>query len=188
MATEAAAVPNIAVDVSDKVLTLERLVDAYGDGILQLAYLQVKDRDLAEDIFQEVFTRVYLNLHKFRGDSSPRTWMYRITINLCRDRLRSPALRRVLLLGEDFLGVSPEPDDVEDTALAAADKAVLLAAVTDLPPEYREVVLLYYYEEMDTREVAETLALSEGTVRSRLHRARAKLRTALSEGGFGHDR
>lgn len=171
-------------------LTLEGLVDAYGDGVLQLAYFYVKDRSLAEDIFQEVFTRVYLNLHRFRGESSPRTWIYRIAMNLCRDKLRSPALRRVVLLGSDLLAAvgTPEEETAEEEALAAVDRTVLLDAVTALPLEYRDVILLYYYEEMDTREVAQTLGLTEGTIRSRLHRARAKLKRLLTEGGAYDDR
>jgi RNA polymerase sigma-70 factor (ECF subfamily) len=70
--------------------------------------------------------------------------------------------------------------------LAAADKALLLSAVMQLPVEYREVVLLFYYDEMSSPEVSAALGLSEGTVRSRLFRARAKLKIMLTEGGFAH--
>lgn len=184
----AAMIHDVAIDVMDKDSTLERLVDAYGDGVLQLAYFYVKDRELAEDIFQEVFTRVYLGLDRFRGESSPKTWIYRITVNLCRDKLRSWAVRKVLLLGEEMLGAAAPPQaDTEDEVLAAADKAALLEAVMQLPIDSREVVLFYYYEEMDTREVALALGLSEGTVRSRLHRARARLKALLLKGGFGRE-
>lgn len=178
-----------SMDLSEREQALEQLVDAYGDGVLQLAYFYVRDRDLAEDIFQEVFTRVYTHLDRFRGESSPRTWIYRIAVNLCRDKLRSWSLRRVLLLGEEALfGAAPPSPDAVDEVLKQADREELLRAVMELPVEYREVVLLYYYEEMDVREVAATLGLSEGTVRSRLHRARAKLRAMLTEGGFAHGR
>jgi len=168
-------------------VSLEGLIDAYGDGVLQLAYFYTNDRGVAEDIFQEVFTRVYLNLNRFRGEASPKTWIYRIVVNLCRDRFRSWAVRRVMLVGEEVLGVLLPPHPaVDDEVLAEAEKGALLQAITDLPLPFREVTLLYYYEEMETPEVARTLGLSEGTVRSRLYRARLKLKQVL-EGGAAHE-
>jgi RNA polymerase sigma-70 factor, ECF subfamily len=184
-ATTASAVP---IDLTNRAGTLESLVDAYGDSILHLAYFYLKDRDLAEDVFQEVFTRAYLQLHTFRGDSSPRTWLYRIAVNLCRDKLRSFTMRKIALLGEQVLDkLRGEEPDTADQVLEEADKADLLTAVMALPVEYREVVLLYYYEELETREVAGALGLTEGTVRSRLHRARARLKVLLTEGGYRRD-
>lgn len=172
------------IELAGREGALERLMDAYGDDVLHLAYFYVKDRALAEDIFQEVFTKVYLALPRFRGESSPKTWIYRIAINQCRDRLRSWSMRNVLALGESFLGGAPEPDRTEDAALAAVDREALLQAILQLPVEFREVVLLYYYDEMDVREAAQALSLSAGTVKSRLHRARQKLKVILAEGGF----
>jgi RNA polymerase sigma-70 factor (ECF subfamily) len=173
--------------MTDRERAVEELVDAYGDGILQLAYFYLRDRTLAEDIFQEVFTRVYTQMHTFRGESSPRTWIYRIAVNLCRDKLRSWSMRKVLLLGEELIAsAAPTAPDTVDEVLAAADKAALLSAVMQLPVEYREVVLLFYYDEMSSPEVSAALGLSEGTVRSRLFRARAKLKIMLTEGGFAH--
>ncbi len=166
--------------LSGEGLSLEGLIEAYGDGVLQLAYFYTQDRGAAEDLFQEVFTRVYVNLGRFRGQASPKTWIYRITVNLCRDRFRSGAVRRVLLVGEEILGVLlPPHPPVEDVILAEVEKGALLDAIMALRLEFREVVLLYYYEEMETPEVARVLGLSEGTVRSRLYRARAKLKEML---------
>lgn len=172
------------IDLADREGALERLIDSYGTDVLHLAYFYVKDRALAEDIFQDVFTRVYLSLPRFRGESSPKTWIVRITINQCRDRLRSWSLRNVLPLGESVLGLAPEIDSTEDEALAAVDREAMLHAIMQLPVEFREVVLLYYYEQMDVREAAQALSLSVGTVKSRLYRARQRLKLILAEGGF----
>ncbi len=181
---EVAAVARCESDL-DRQAILEEWVAAFGDGVLKLAYLHLKDRDLAEDVFQDVFTRVYLHMDEFRGEASPRTWIYRITVNLCRDRLGAWAARHVLLLGEDLLAaLSGGRHDTEDSALAAVDAAVLLQAVLRLPVEFRAVVLLAYYEDMPLQEISQTLGLSPGTVRSRLHRARQKLKTLLREGGW----
>ena len=98
-------------------------------------------------------------------------------------------VRRILLLAAiSVTGVAllaPPAPDVEDEVVAAADRAALLEAIMQLPLEFREVVLLYYYEEMETAEVAASLGLSTGTVRSRLFRARTRLRTMLEKGGNG---
>jgi RNA polymerase sigma-70 factor, ECF subfamily len=173
---------------ADRAEALEALVDACGDGVLHLAYFYLKDRAMAEDVFQEVFTKVYMQGHTFRGESSPKTWIYRITVNLCRDKLRAWAFRKVSLIGEEMLNaLRPAAPDTADEVLDRADRSVLLEAVMRLPVEYREVVHLYYYEELDVREVALALGLSDGTIRSRLFRARGKLRVMLQEGGFTHD-
>lgn len=172
-------------DRSDRAAWLERLVDAHGDDVLRLAFLSLRDRAQAEDIFQEVFLRAYTHADSFRGESSPRTWLYRITVNLCRDRLRSAGFRRLVVIGDDAVGsLLPPVPDAEEEALAEADREELLEAVLRLPLEFREVILLYYIHELDVREVAEALGLTAGTVKSRLHRARLKLRTLLEEGGF----
>lgn len=168
-------------------LSVDELVEEYGDSVLQLAYLYLKDRDLAEDVFQEVFTRVHTRGRTFRGEASPKTWLYRITVNCCRDKLRSGALRRLVLAGEELIAALAPPEPaVEEQVLAQADRSALMEAVLSLPVEYREVVLLYYYEEMGTAEVAAALGLSPGTVRSRLFRARARLKEML-EGGTGDE-
>lgn len=172
-------------DPAERARWLERLVDAHGDDVLRLAFLYLRDRTQAEDLFQEVFLRAYTHADSFRGEAHPRTWLYRITINLCRDRLRSAGFRRLVVIGDDAVAsLLPPVSNTEEEALAEFDREELLGAVLRLPPEFREVILLYYINEMDVREVAAALDLTEGTVKSRLHRARLKLRSMLQEGGF----
>lgn len=169
----------------DKQATIETWVRDYGDSVLKLAYLYLKDRHLAEDVFQDVFTRAYLGLDRFRGESSPKTWLYRITVNLCRDRLGAWNARKVLLLGEDLIAATlGSRDDTEAQAFSSVDAELLLALIQKLPLEFREVVLLAYYEDMELAEVAEALGLPGGTVRSRLYRARQKLKSMLDEEGW----
>lgn len=169
----------------DKQATIEAWVADYGDSVLKLAFFYLKDRHLAEDLFQDVFTRAYLSLDRFRGDSSPKTWLYRITVNLCRDRLGGWNARNVRLLGEDLVSDAlGSRDDTAEQAFEAVDAALLLDNVLKLPIPFREVVILVYYEDLDLREAAETLGLPYGTVRSRLFRARAKLRSMLEEEGW----
>lgn len=186
MQVDVAAVhPVEAAPALDRAALVEEWVGTYGEGVLRLAHLYVQDRHLAEDVFQEVFTRVYLHLDRFRGDASPKTWIYRIAMNVCHDRTRSWSTRKLLLLGEDLLTAARDgAADPDQNPFAAVDASVLLQAVHKLPPEYRAVILLFYYEDLDVAEVAVALGLPAGTVRSRLHRARQKLKLLLLEGGW----
>lgn len=182
---ESGKIKQFEAGVWDRRSTFDEWISKYGDGVLKLAYLYLKDQDLAEDVFQETFTRVYINMDRFRGESSPKTWIYRITTNLCRDRRGNWAARKIRLMGEDVLftllgGIS----HTEADALAAIDAEVLLQAVLQLPVEFRAVILLAYYEGMDLKDVGTVLGLPSGTVRSRMHRARQKLKTLLMERGW----
>jgi RNA polymerase sigma-70 factor (ECF subfamily) len=156
---------------------LDYLVRRFGDRVIKLAYYHVRDRHLAEDICQEVFCRVYKNLDRFRGDSAYYTWIYRITVNLCRDYRASAYFRRVL------------PVRMEQEVAAAAETRMLEAAeggevfskVMDLPANLRTVIALYYFEGMKTPEIAQALGISEENVRTRLCRGRDMLKEKLAQ-------
>ncbi len=156
----------------DAAAELERLMDAYGSGILRLCCLYLKDAALAEDAAQETFIRAYRGLDGFRGQASEKTWLTRIAINVCKNLLRSP-WRRLM----DWR-VLPERLPEPSCALEAQDGDVL-RAVTRLPVKYREVVLLYYYQEFSVREIALIVNVPQATISTRLSRARAKLKDAL---------
>jgi RNA polymerase sigma-70 factor (ECF subfamily) len=147
------------------------MMDAYGSGILRLCRLYLKDAALAEDAAQEAFLRAYRGLASFRGQSSEKTWLTRIAINVCKNMLRSPWRRLRDWTAAQLL---PEPA----CPLEAGDEEVL-RAVTGLPVKYREVILLYYYQEMTLREIAILLNVPQATVSTRLARARARLKDAL---------
>ncbi|XEC96176.1 sigma-70 family RNA polymerase sigma factor [Paenibacillus tarimensis] len=161
---------------------LERLMTLYGTAVLRTAYFYLGDRHLAEDISQEVFIRAYRNWSNFRGDSSTKTWLTKITINLCRDKL-------------GLKSSSEEPTDpvllqytgqsgVEEQAMKRMMNTAILKQVMKLPTHYHEVVYLYYYLELSTGEIAEATGTPEGTVRGRLHRARELLGTYLKKEGL----
>ncbi len=150
---------------------IERMMDAYGSGVLRLCYLYLKDYALAEDAAQEAFIRAYRGLNSFRAQSSEKTWLTRIAINVCKNMLRTPWRRLRDWSAADRL---PEP-----ACSPEARDGDVLRAVTDLPVKYREVVLLYYYQEMTLREIAILLDVPQATVSTRLSRARAQLKDAL---------
>jgi RNA polymerase sigma-70 factor (ECF subfamily) len=149
-----------------------RMMDAHGAGLLRLCCLHLKDYALAEDAVQETFVRAYKGLGAFRGESSERTWLTRIAINVCKNMLRSPWRRlTVLRSGADGL---PEPA----CALEPEDGDVL-REVMRLPAKQREVILLYYYQELKVREIAALIKVPQATVSTHLARARARLKERL---------
>lgn len=156
---------------------LERIMNSYGDELLRLCCLYLKDRHLAEDALQDSFIKIYVGYHTFKGRSSEKTWAFSVTMNVLRDYCRK---RREELLGDDerLFKSLPTP---EDEAVASAQKSRILHEVCALPQIYREVVLLYYYNGFSVYEISKILKTPQPTVSVRLSRARAKLRTGLQE-------
>ena len=149
---------------------LARLIDQYGDGLLRICLLYLKDYALAEDAVQETFLKVYRNYAKFERRSSEKTWMTAIAINVCKNMLRSPWRRRIV--GEEALehicSVNPELPD-----------PTVSRAVLNLPKDQRIAVTLFYVQGMKIREIAEALNIPIQTVSSRLSRARRRLHSEL---------
>lgn len=157
--------------VMDFAPDIKRMVEDYGDDLLRLCYLYLKDVHLAEDAVQDTFLQIYRHYDSFRGESSEKTWVTRIAINICKNYLKSPWRRRVA------------PDDALLQTIAApaftAHDNTVIKAVMALPPKYKDVILLYYYREMKIREIAELLEIPESTVSVRLMRAKERLQAAL---------
>ena len=157
---------------------IETLMRQYGNDVLRTAYMYVKDIHTAEDIFQDVFIKVNQKLSTFEGNSSIKTWIIRITINTCKDHLKSAWNRRVVPMmdyQEDAIISETDYDEVErqDT------KELIKKSVLSLPAKYKDVVLCVYFQDMTIAEAAKTLNIAEGTAKSRLSRARQKLKTFL---------
>ncbi len=157
---------------------IETLMRQYGNDVLRTAYMYVKDIHTAEDVFQDVFIKVNQKLATFEGNSSIKTWIIRITINTCKDYLKSAWNRRVVPMmeyQEDAIVSDTDYDDVEkkDT------KELIKKTVLSLPSKYKDVVLCVYFQEMTIAEAAQVLKIAEGTAKSRLSRARFKLKSML---------
>ncbi len=155
------------------------MVELYADRIYGLCYYMTEDPEAAKDLTQETFLRAWKGLKKFRGESSAYTWLYKIALNRCRSYLKKRSREKKVYI-EDLreTGWEPSVDPPQDPPEAVSVRA----ALRELPPEYREVLLLYYWEEMTYEEIAEALGVPMGTVKSRLHRAKEALRRVLNEG------
>ncbi|MDF2627959.1 MAG: polymerase ECF-type sigma factor [Symbiobacteriaceae bacterium] len=182
--------PENARIAADREAAIELLMQEYGTKVLHLAYYYLKDRHLAEDVAQEVFIKAYKHWDSFRGDSSAYTWLYKITVNLCRDKARSAWWRRLLPSEEPRATNSPAgyetpamEEGPEEAALKSDQREALMKYVMKLPEAYREVVVLFYYQDLSTVEIAEITDQNENTIKTRLFRARAMLKEMLVKGG-----
>lgn len=156
---------------------IQRLMDHYGDDVLRTSYMYLKDLQNAEDAFQEVFIRVFNKFENFKGESSEKTWIIRITINVCKDMLRSSWLKKVLLT--DKLKEKNIIIGIDNRIIKEEENKILFEEVMSLSYRFKEVIILYYYHNYNTIEISSILNVAEGTVRSRLHRAREILKMKL---------
>ncbi len=157
---------------------LETLMRTYGNDVLQTAYMYVRDIHTAEDIFQDVFLKVNKNLHTFQGNSSIKTWLIRITINTCKDYLKSAYSRHTVPMDEfieDNLATEDDFTRVEREETIQSVKE----AVMELPEHYKDVVMCVYFQEMSMEQASQILHVPVGTVKSRLTRAKEKLKEIL---------
>ena len=151
----------------------DRLVTSYSDMILRLSYTYLKNTQDAQDICQTVFLRLLRKRPAFASPAHEKAWILRTAINLCKDHLKARWRRSAVMLEDAAAVPSPEAPD-----------GSLLAAVQLLPPKYRAVIYLYYYEGYEAAEIARMLGEKPATVSTRLHRGRQQLRTLLEKEGF----
>ena len=143
----------------------------YQDMVYRIALHHFADRFDAEDAVQEVFLRLFTWKKPFESGEHLRNWLIRVTVNVCRDTLKSPWRKRRVPL--DSLPEQPVFDRPEQEEL--------YRAVMALPEKYRTVLDLFYYEELSTREIAGVLHIRQTAVTTRLARAREQLKHQLTE-------
>lgn len=169
------------------------LVRLYQGRIFRLVFRMLNDRGEAEELAQEVFITVFKSIDGFRGDSKLSTWLYRVATNHCKNRIKYLG-RRARGQKKEFDEVGdrdaiesasmstsaqvPRPDDM---ASARQAEAFIKLALSELPEDQRELVILRDIENLTYEEIQRVTGLPEGTVKSRLHRARLALRKRLVE-------
>ena len=165
------------------------LVVQYEKQIINIAYGMLSDREDALDAAQEVFIKVYKNISSFKGQSSLTTWIYRITANVCNDilRKRQRSAKTISLYPSDddddnrqgeIADTSPTPEAVLEQS--EAQRAVR-EGIASLSDDFRTVITLCDIEGCSYEKASQILGLPQGTIKSRLNRARNALRKKLSE-------
>ena len=168
----------------------EKLVTEYEKAVYAIALRMTGNAEDAADMTQETFIKAYNSLQSFRGDSKFSVWLYRIANNVCLDFLRSRSRKPTVSL-------SVEDDEGEETELDIADESqspeqllergltrdAVRRGLEALPPDYRQILLLREIQGLSYEEIADTLSIEVGTVKSRIFRARKRLCSFLIQDG-----
>lgn len=155
---------------------LKQMVEQYGNRIYRLALRYTGDSYLAEDITQETFLRAYNRIHSYDRNRPAGPWLFRIAVNLCRNRRRDS--REIAM---EIKGESPVPGP-EQHYLERESERELMDALHSLPEMYREVLILKHVSELSYSEICAVLGLELSLVKNRLYRGRIMLREALRKG------
>ena len=172
------------MDREEKNYILEKMMIEYGNELVRLAFSYVKDTEIAKDMVQNTFIKCYKNLDSFRYDAQVKTWLYRITINECKDYLKSWNYKMVQVrsfINETTRSMLPS---TERTVIDKYNNQEMKESIFSLPKVYREVIYLYYYDSLTTVEIANVLDIPVNTVKTRLRRAKQRLESLIKEAEY----
>lgn len=165
--------------------SFRQFVEQYSGDIWNYAYFMTKSREVADDISQEVFIKSYFQISQFRGQSTVKTWLLTIARNMALNHFRSAFFRKVTLA--DLFSGKDVSSSAEQEVLDQLASKHIWQIVLALPRKHREVLLLDVHYGLSCKEIAIMLGLAEGTVKSRLHRARSKVAEQLKEEEIGYE-
>lgn len=149
----------------------EGIYDCYADMLYRLAYSHLQSREDAEDVVHEVFIKYLHAANHFRDAEHEQAWLIRVTVNTCYDSLRKKKYRMHVPLDEIEETVAKEDEPLSDVS----------HMLEELPPKYKTVMLLYYFEGYSVEEISHILKLSKSAVKMRLSRGRELLKAHIKE-------
>ena len=169
--------------------SFSELIDKYKNLVFNLAYRMTYNLQDAEDISQEVFIRVYKSLYNFNPNYKFSTWLYQMTLNLCRDRFRKGKIPSVSLDTpldkddqKDLRSIIPDnQNNPEDIIIRTEQTNFVNELISSLPLKYREVIVLRHLRDLSYEEMSKILNISLGSVKTRLFRAREQLKNKLKK-------
>lgn len=152
-------------------LDIDKIIETYADMVYRIAYVQMKKKSDAEDVFQEVFLRLVKNIGTLHSEEHVKAWLIRVTINCCHTQHSSAFRKKTVFMEEEQFAeeVLVKDEELED----------VLEACWELPDSQRIVIHLFYLEGYSIRDISQLLDQSESAVKTRLSRAREALRTLL---------
>lgn len=157
---------------------IEQLLNDYGNSIFRMCFLYLKDYHLAEDAAQETFIRAMYSYHSFQNKASEKTWLLQIAINACKNIMRTNWFR---LSRNELKEDVQNPDNFSE---AIIEEDSLSKAIMRLRADDRKIILLYYYQELSMKEIAQIVGKNENAVIQRVNRARSRLKKILLEAGY----
>ncbi|WDL95898.1 sigma-70 family RNA polymerase sigma factor [Alicyclobacillus sp. ALC3] len=165
---------------SEPNVQLDSLIDAYWSDVWNYVFSLTQNIDVSDDLSQECFIKAYTHLYSFRSESTIKTWLLKIARNLAYDYRRSALFRKVILTDKD--AANGFVSSAESEALQKIVTEEVWTLVLSLPRNLREVLVLHGHHQLSVVEISDVLQINERAVRSRLHRARTRMRTLLKEG------
>lgn len=164
----------------DSSVVIEKILELYGNKVLKLCFLQLGNKEEAEDATQEVFLKLYKNINKYNGEALIYTWVYRVTINTCLDILK----KRNKLKLEDLsthLDYISNGKDVEAVILEHITAENLREALMKIPEKYRVLLYMVYFEELKISTIASIFNENENTVKTKIRRGKNELKRILEK-------
>jgi RNA polymerase sigma-70 factor (ECF subfamily) len=152
-----------------------RAIGLYADTVRRICFMHLKKQEDVEDAFQEIFLKYILNEKIFESHAHEKAWLIRVTVNVCRDMLKSPFRKRVCSI-EDM---TVEPFYIQE------EEGELLSCIAQLQSKYRNVLYLFYYEGYSAVEIANIMHKKENTIYTWLNRARKALKEKLGGDPIG---
>ena len=146
------------------------MIEKYSNMVYRLALTRTNTKENSEDVYQEVFLRLARKMPEFENEEHEKAWLIRVTINCSKNLLNSSFLKNTTEMKEDIVFETKERHDI-------------YYAVQELPVKYRTIIYLFYYEDYKISEISKILKINENTIKSRLSRAREKLKEKV-EGGI----
>jgi RNA polymerase sigma-70 factor, ECF subfamily len=160
------------------IAAVEKLLAKYERYVYNVALGFFKDSFDAADAAQEAMIKIYKKLNSFRGDSSFKSWIFRLTINTCKDELKRK--KNIITFQNEILDSKPSQDFTPEEALLEKNhRAEIITAINQLDEDHRHVIILRDINDQTYDQIARTLEISIGTVKSRISRARGKLKEIL---------
>lgn len=157
---------------------IEQLINDYGNSIFRMCFLYLKDYHLAEDATQDTFIKAMYSYNSFQNQSSEKTWLIQIAINICKNMMRTNWFR----LSRNEL--KDDIQNLDDSYEAIIEEDSISKAIMQLRTDDRKFILLYYYQELSMREIAQITGKSENAVIQCVNRARGRLKKILLEVGY----
>ncbi|MDE7424831.1 MAG: sigma-70 family RNA polymerase sigma factor [Lachnospiraceae bacterium] len=156
---------------------IEDIVDQYDDMVYRIALFHTgNNREDANDIFQDVFLTLIKKRMYFNSSEHCKAWLIRVTINLCK---KNYSQKKEILLGDEEIERTISKNSTYKMSVESED---LYEAICKLPPKYKNIIILFYFENMTCKEISRCIGIKEVSVRKRLSRARGELRMYMEEG------
>ena len=157
-------------------LALRKIMEEHTERLIRVAFYYTKELQTAEDMVQDVFIKFHQNLHKYQEQGELKAYLTRLTINRCKDYLKSWHVRKL-----EFQQKWAEQVEEKDLSrfVRKDEETIISEAIMKLPIKHREVLVYYYFEEMTSLQIANLLQIPQSTVKTRLTRAKQLLKPAL---------